>query len=459
MKSIPSSATDKRLVRRRQRPISSTPSSSSATARLLYLTILVLTISSFSTTNSFTVDCPVGRKSSILKSRASVPRVGPLSVTTDDRRTTGTSLAQPRTGFLQGLLDFVLASPLWKLVLVPQARQKMVDTAASNGIPWQECKEWLLAQPNAPWKDGVTLHSDSNIPDYYKQSFHAYEEGNLCWEAAIEVEIASAAVGARNFPQYGRQGEDAFRNSFASALQTECGAYCPENGVIVDLGCGTGLSTRRLAQKYPQAKQILGIDLSPYYCKVGQFLLDMAPIPSIEEGGPWVNAIPATGNLDKSRIQYQVGDATQTGLPDNSVDVVNLQFVAHEMPYQVTLDVIREAHRILKPNGGQFWFCEMDFETPGYAAQRANPLLFSLIRSTEPYLDDYADHAQDIRDQLQKLFRKTIIAPATGRHFAIVATKGDDQDEGAHELIDTRFDEDGVYRVEDTHLKTFENKL
>lgn len=363
----------------------------------------------------------------------------------------------PRSGILQSLLNLALDSPFWKLVLVPQARKKMEDTASQNGIPWRECRAWIASQ-KGPWQEENqtiifrNIIDEKDIPDYYQRAFHAYDKGNLCWEAALEVEIASAAVGARNFPAYGRLGEDAFRKSFHAALM-ESGATCPKDGIMVDLGCGTGMSTRRLAQNFPQASKIVGIDQSPYFCLVGKALLDMAPIQSLEEGGPWVSAI----NKD-NRIQYQVGNAAMTGLADSSVDVVVLQFVAHELPHQVTCNVFREAHRILR-NGGQFWFCEMDFETPGYAAQRANPLLFSLIRSTEPYLDDYADHAQEFRYCLEQLFASTIITPATGRHFSIVATKDDTVDPRNHVLKDTRFDENGEYRVEDTHLKTFENKL
>ena len=214
------------------------------------------------------------------------------------------------------------------------------------------------------------------------------------------------------------------------------------------------MSTRRLAQNYPDAARITGIDLSPYFCRVGTRLLELAPVASIEEGGPWVSRIEPD-----DRIEYIVGDAARTGLPSASVDVVNLMFVAHELPHQVTLDVLEEAQRILK-NGGQLWFSEMDFETPGLAGQRANPLLFSLIRSTEPYLDDYADHQQQFFDCLQKRFAHTVVTPPTGRHFAIVATKDTSVEKAEnHVFEDMRFDEHGVHRIEDTHLKVFENKL
>ena len=68
-----------------------------------------------------------------------------------------------------------------------------------------------------------------------------------------------------------------------------------------------------------------------------------------------------------------------------------LDLVCHELPPKESRAAFAEAHRILAP-GGQLWVCEMDFEAPGFVALRKNPLLFSLIRATEPYLDQYADY-------------------------------------------------------------------
>jgi trans-aconitate methyltransferase len=46
--------------------------------------------------------------------------------------------------------------------------------------------------------------------------------------------------------------------------------------IIVDFGCGTGMSTRWLARRYSQATKILGLDLSPYFIEVGKRFLDLA---------------------------------------------------------------------------------------------------------------------------------------------------------------------------------------
>lgn len=366
--------------------------------------------------------------------------------------TTAPIRAPPRSGFAQKLLDIALESPVWKYLLVPQARSNIVRTAEANEIPWTTCKAWI--EGNMVDKINKPQELVSEIPSYYQKPYHAYETGNLSWEAAYEVEIASCAVGARNFPQYGSKGEQAFRGAFDSAL-IHAAAKVPNYGQIVDLGSGTGMSTRRLAKNFPQAKTIVGIDLSTYFIEVGKRLLELAP-SSFQEGGPWVSSIESD-----SRIEYLVGDAasalTLPEIHEESFDVVNLQFVLHELPPDVARNVVDESLRLLKPNG-QLWICEMDFESPAYAAQRANPLLFSLIRSTEPYLDDYAESISYLFDYIQTKFHHLKVVPATGRHFALVATKGDSRFEGPGKMEDLRFDEKGDYRVEDTHLQVWESK-
>jgi SAM-dependent methyltransferase len=422
------------------------------------------------------------------KSLAILYETSPSSSIINDVDVVSTSRSKPRSGFFHSLLDWALDSPLWTYVLVPQARQKMMDTAASNGIPWMEYREWIQQQYQSKQKQQEQSSSLSltHIPSYYCQPFHAYRNGNLNWEAAWEAEIASAAVGARNFPTYGSKGEDAFRRSFQICLQEELGATIPirkqqqqeqqedqldhninnNNIIFVDLGCGTGRSTRWWAEQYPpeQVDTFLGIDMSPYFIDVAQSLLEWHP-KSREDGGPWVHTIQPD-----SRIHYQVGCAEATGLANNSVDIVNLQFVAHELPTDILRQILQEAYRILRPDGGQLWISEMDFETPAYAAQRANPFLFGLLRATEPYLDEYADNAPAIiRTELQRLFVHTRIGAATGRHLAIVATKGKTSNtettidnlpmKQEHIWEDVRFDENGVYKMEDTHLKVWENKV
>ena len=360
--------------------------------------------------------------------------------------------AKPRSGPLQSLLNIALASPFWKYILVPNARANIVKTAEANGVQWKNALAWISAQ-DGPWQKGNAekcFSSMPDYPDYYLKPFHAYEDGNLAWEAAFEQELAGRAVGARNFPAYGEAGEEAFRGAFDKAL-TELGAVVPEGATIVDFGCGTGTSTRRLAERNAQAKEIVGVDLSPYFITVGKRLLELAPLGT-SSGGPWVTTI-----RPDDRVELQIGDCTSTGMPDACADVVSIGLVMHELPLSPAMAMCEEARRILKP-GGQLWISEMDFSSTAFAKQRANPLLFSLIRSTEPYLDEYADGTSDLMHFIAKTFDDVKVCAATGRHYALIATKGDLNDGEASGIIidDRRFKPDGSYAVADTHLMTWE---
>jgi ubiquinone/menaquinone biosynthesis C-methylase UbiE len=230
--------------------------------------------------------------------------------------------------------------------------------------------------------------------------------------------------------------------------------------VIVDFGCGTGKSTRTLAKQYPQATiKLIGIDLSPYFIDVGQTLLKLAP-SAIDASRPlptgWITAIDSD-----ERIQLRQGDIANTPFPSDSVSVVNLSMVLHELPISAAKEVILEAYRILEP-GGQLWISEMDFESPAYKAQRENALLFSLLRPTEPYLDEYADGMTELRNFMADIFAVVKITAATGRHYSLVAEKTkdgvSDKDSRRQTVIeDYRFREDGSYAVDDTHLKPWES--
>ena len=380
----------------------------------------------------------------------------------------GLSFSMPRPkerGFGQQLLDMALESPLYKMLLVPQARRTMVDTAEANGIGWSSSLEYIRGQ--GPWDDSVLqkLEADfpAKLPSYYKKPFHAYDTGNLNWEAAFEQELASRAVGARNFPAFGKDGEDAFRAAFDNALAS-LGAAVPDGGVIVDMGCGTGISTRRLAARFPNASRLIGLDLSPYFVAVGRRLMELEPA-----AGNWVTDV-----LADKRVELRVANAESTGLPDECATTVNLCLVIHELPPDITRRVCAEALRLLKP-GGQLWITEMDFSAPGYVQLRSNPLLFALIRSTEPYLDEYADSTEELFRHLAELesvesasclalawgisgktslllcrssgqcrtnpVAQVRLTAATGRHFAVVVTKGRGKES---RLDDRRWDESGV---------------
>lgn len=371
------------------------------------------------------------------------------------------------------LLQLVLQSPIWTYVLVPMARKKIIDTAQANGIPWNHCKNWLLSQ-SGPWNNTTESHQMKlqqqldSIPTWYRNAaYHAYETGHLSWDAAVELELASAAIGARNIPNAGSNGEIMFRSAFIQALREAGSLRAPltlhHDGPfsrIVDIGCGTGTSTRLLGKMFSQSDnvQITGIDLSPYFIQTGVRLHELSLSQSINKDADISSSWVCSIQPDR-RIEYVQGDGTnlRSHFNDGTVDIVNIQFVFHELPVQVACAMIKEAHRMLKSDGGQLWISEMDFESPAYKTQRNNPFLFSLVRATEPFLDEYATGQSLIWTCLYQTFDIVTVTAATGRHYAVVATKFSSISTKS-KWNDLRFTENGTYRVDDTHLQVWENK-
>ena len=73
-----------------------------------------------------------------------------------------------------------------------QARKKIVDRGAQLGVDFDT--EVAKLRQAADWDAELQAveNSDLQLPRYYKTSFHAYAQGNLCWEAALEVQSRKA---------------------------------------------------------------------------------------------------------------------------------------------------------------------------------------------------------------------------------------------------------------------------
>ncbi|CAM9497702.1 unnamed protein product [Chrysoparadoxa australica] len=300
----------------------------------------------------------------------------------------------------------LVKSPVFP-VLRNQAKQTMKTSAEEAGVKWddevarlQALKDWDAAKRELEEEAGGPVE----VPDYYKKPFHAYDKGNLEWSAAFEQELASKAVGVRNFPSAGAKGEAKLRGAYSDKM-VELGVVVEEGGTIVDFGCGTGTSCVELAQLFPHASSVTGVDLSPEMVTVGRHFLEER-------------------NVD-SRISLKLADMASTGLKDDSASMVSISLVLHELPGEARRAVLAEAARILRP-GGTLSIFEMDPSAPGYKKLRKNAMLFSILRSTEPYLDDYfegctsGDFWSELNDAGFSVIR---VKEGTGRHFVVAALK------------------------------------
>jgi hypothetical protein len=103
-----------------------------------------------------------------------------------------------------------------------QARSMMIKRAESVGVQWTQEATALRERGIDTWTAELQRIQNPNLqyPDYYLKPFHAYETGNLSWDAATEVEVASYAAHARIWSDAGsKEGDARLRESFHTILQ------------------------------------------------------------------------------------------------------------------------------------------------------------------------------------------------------------------------------------------------
>jgi len=277
-----------------------------------------------------------------------------------------------------------------------QAREMMIKRAERIGVHWRQDAQALLAR-NWDAELFSVQNPDLVYPKYYLTSFHAYEKGNMSWEAATEVEVAARTVHAGIWPEAGAEGDAKLRASYHEVIKSQI-ASSPQD--IVDLGCSVGMSTFALGDVYPEAK-MTGVELSPYFLAVAKYRSQQRESQSLNQKSPTL--VHAA--------------AESTGLPAAAFDLVSICLVCHELPQKATREVFREARRLLRV-GGHLTIMDMNPQSEVYA--KMPPYILTLLKSTEPYLDQY--FGLDIEQALvDSGFGMPTITCNTVRHRTIVA--------------------------------------
>jgi ubiquinone/menaquinone biosynthesis C-methylase UbiE len=289
-------------------------------------------------------------------------------------------------------------------VMKQQARQVLITTAEKHGIPWREHYKALQAS-GIEQQLGQIVNPDVTYPDYYQVPFHAYDRGNLCWMAAFEATPATHAMALRVWkdePLTWQAAQTRLRSSFHQVLDRYIAQPIQD---ILDVGCSVGLSTlaihrhyqNRHAQTHPGFPvRTVGLDLSPYMLMVAK-----AQDPQGEIAA-WIH-----------------GQGEATGLPDRSFDLITLQFVIHELPRTATQAIFQEAIRLLRP-GGHLAIVDNNPQSP--VIQNLPPVLFTLMKSTEPWSDDY--YTFEVEAAMQKTGFELVVTTASDpRHRTILGRK------------------------------------
>ncbi len=297
--------------------------------------------------------------------------------------------------------------PLFNLAKT-RARQMMIQRAESMGVPWRAAAAALQARD---WQTEFNTVNNSNLeyPEYYCKSFHAYDEGNLGWAPATEVELAAYAVHARIWSDAGVDGDPRLRQSFHTVLKATLQA-APK--AIVDLGCGVGMSTFALQDAFPGAA-ITGVDLSPYFLAVAEYRSQLRQAGQ----GNHLQLQPTAVSSGQPIPRWVHAAAEATGLPTASYDLVSACLVFHELPQSAAQQILQEAKRLLLPGG---YFAIMDMNPQSDAFAKMPPYVMTLLKSTEPYMDEYFS-----LDLLEAIVAAGFTTPKlisnTPRHRTIVA--------------------------------------
>ncbi|KAG2549712.1 hypothetical protein PVAP13_9KG276800 [Panicum virgatum] len=299
---------------------------------------------------------------------------------------TGTGQAMPQEGALERpawsgetplsrLVGALIAfKPLYSLMKLA-SREVIIRTAEKWNIPWREMTKKVLESDVYEVFERIR---DPKLvyPDYYLSPFHAYDEGNLSWLAAAEAEPATMSIAKRAIPEATsiEEASQIVRGSWLNTIEEHHQKYsgnCEINDIL-DIGCSVGVSTRYLAEKFPSA-QAVGLDLSPYFLAVAaqkeEKLSRQNPIR-------WVHA-----------------NGEATGLPSDSFDLVSLAYVCHECPARPKSKVLQEL----------------------------SPVLFTLMKSTEPFLDEY--YMLDLEETMRQVGFANVCSILTDpRHRTVTAT-------------------------------------
>ncbi len=153
-------------------------------------------------------------------------------------------------------------------------------------------------------------------PDYYRRNFHYQTDGYLS-DASAE--------------KYEHQVEILFKGT-ADPMRRRMVSLFKENNLslgkkALELGAGVGSNTLFMAYAFGET-EITCLDLSESYLQ------------------------KAKSNLrDFSNINFYRGEAENLGFKDASYDSVFSTFLFHELPLEVRVAVLDEAHRVLKPGG------------------------------------------------------------------------------------------------------------
>jgi len=162
---------------------------------------------------------------------------------------------------------------------------------------------------------------------------------------------------------------------------------------------------------FPEAN-LTGVDLSPYFLAVAKHRTEERG-----RGSGVGDQGAATPYTPHPTTQWVHAAAESTGLPAESFDLVSACLVFHELPQSAAIVILQEARRLLR-SGGHLSIMDMNPRSEVFV--KMPPYILTLLKSTEPYLDQY--FALDLEQAIYDAgFERPTVTCNSPRHRTLVA--------------------------------------
>lgn len=199
-----------------------------------------------------------------------------------------------------------------------------------------------------------------DVPRYYRRNFHFQTNGYLSetsaeiYEHQVEILFAGAA--------------DAMRRLILAPMKKQFRTD-GKGLMFLELGAGTGRTTKFVSLAFPKAK-VISVDLSHPYLKIAHERLK-----------------------DFSRIDLLQANASHLPFENKHFDAVFSVFLFHELPRSERIQVLKESKRVLK-DGGFFGF--VDSLQLNDKSQLTSLLQNFPKEFHEPFYRDYIENPMEV---------------------------------------------------------------
>lgn len=194
----------------------------------------------------------------------------------------------------------------------------------------------------------------ADVPEYYRRNFHFQRDGYLSERSArlYEHQVEVLFGG----------GADAMRRLIIEPMKRRLKTQDGEGLRLLEIGAGTGRTTRFVRLALPKAR-IVALDVSAPYLKLARESLH-----------------------EFSRVDFIEGLGEQLPFQDGLFDACYSVFLYHELPRTAREGVIAESMRVLKPGG---FFGLVDSVQTGDVPEFDEALERFPVDFHEPFYRDY----------------------------------------------------------------------